>query len=137
MQHPHLGQSFLYDAKILGIVPFQSLLVGRAAHKYHIPDGKIKIIVVMLGNNRNFQRGFPEAVFRKGLPIQKNRPACGLQHPVDTLKQSALAAAVGADYPDQLFFPGLEAYPLQNGIAIQDGLQILCLYLHQSPPPNP
>ena len=137
VRHPHSLQGLGHNLVILGAVPVQRPLVRGPAHEHHIPDGEIKIVVVVLGHHRQTAGGFPAAVTLQGPAIQIYRAAGWLQHPVDAFEQSGFPAAVGADHPHQLPRPGLHVHPMEDVVPTEDGLYSPRFYLHQSPPPKP
>ena len=135
--HANRLQRLGHNGIVLGIVPLHGPLVGRATHKHHILHGKFKIIIVVLGQDRN---GLSALLIRE-LPdiraVQLHNTGLGLQNPVDALEQRALAAAIGADDAHKFIGFHLQRNTPENGVAAQNRFNVLCLQFHPSPPPNP
>ena len=73
-----------------------------AAHHDHLADAELKIIVVMLCNDRYLLCGFPNLMLGQWLPIQIDDSFGGCKHAIDTLEEGTFAAAVRADDADEL-----------------------------------
>ena len=88
--------------------------MGRAPHQDHIPDGKIKIIVVVLRYHGNASGGFLIGIPVQRSAVQIHRPGSRFQHPVDTFEQSGLSAAVGANHANQFPVANLQVNAPQD-----------------------
>ena len=78
VRHADGLQRFRHDPVVLSGVPLQWALVRRPSHQHHIPNTKVKVIVIMLRHHSHLPGGLPVAQLLQGRSVQIYRTRCGL-----------------------------------------------------------
>ena len=130
-------QRLIHNLEIFRPVLLQHLFMRRPPHHHHFADGKFKIVIIMLGDDRHLSGRIPDLHFMQFLITQPDTSAVGLQYPVNTFEQRGFSAPVWTDDPHELSGVGLQGDSFQYPCRSVGQSRVLCAYFHYSAPPNP